>query len=55
MYDCACIDNDLIAESEEIAGEDPKQQLVGGGKLDPSMSYSFYNSLPTFTQFIPKD
>jgi hypothetical protein len=23
--------------------------------LDPSMSYSFYNSLSTFTQFIPKD
>jgi apolipoprotein N-acyltransferase len=29
---------------------------IGEGKsLDPSMSYSFYNSLPVFTQFIPKD
>ena len=29
---CAHIDNDLIEESEELTGEDPEQQLVGGGK-----------------------
>jgi hypothetical protein len=44
-------------ESEGVAGEDPEQQLVGEGKcplthLCPTNSY---NSLPTFTQFIPKD
>jgi hypothetical protein len=32
MYVCTRIDNGLVAESEELAGEDPKQQLVGGGK-----------------------
>jgi hypothetical protein len=32
MYVCACIDNGLVAESEELTGEDPEQQLVGGGK-----------------------
>jgi hypothetical protein len=30
MYVCTRIDNGLVAESEEIAGEDPEQQLVGG-------------------------
>jgi hypothetical protein len=32
MYDCTRIDNGLVAESEELAGEDPEQQVVGGGK-----------------------
>jgi hypothetical protein len=32
MYVCTRIDNDPVVESEEIAGEDPEQQLVGGGK-----------------------
>jgi hypothetical protein len=32
MYGCARIDNGPVAESEEIAGEDPEQQLVGEGK-----------------------
>jgi hypothetical protein len=32
MYVCTRIDNGLVAESEEIAGEDPEQQLGGGGK-----------------------
>jgi hypothetical protein len=32
MYVCTRIDNGLVAESKEIAGEDPEQQLVGGGK-----------------------
>jgi hypothetical protein len=32
MYVCTHIDNGLIVESEEIVGEDPEQQLVGGGK-----------------------
>jgi hypothetical protein len=32
MYVCARIDNGLVEESKELAGEDPEQQLVGGGK-----------------------
>jgi hypothetical protein len=32
MYVCTRIDNSLIGESEEIAGEEPKQQLVGEGQ-----------------------
>jgi hypothetical protein len=32
MYVCTRIDNGLVAESEEITGEDPEQLLVGGGK-----------------------
>jgi hypothetical protein len=51
------IDNGQMAESEGVAGEDPEQQLVGEGKchlthLCPTHSY---NSLPAFTQFIPKN
>jgi hypothetical protein len=51
------IDNGHLVESEGVAGEDPEQQLVGEGKcplthLCPTNSY---NSLPAFTQFIPKD
>jgi hypothetical protein len=29
---CARIENGLVEESEELAGEAPEQQLVGGGK-----------------------
>jgi hypothetical protein len=52
-----CIDNGQLAESKGVAVEDPEQQSVGEGKcplthLCPTYSY---NSLPTFTQFIPKD
>jgi hypothetical protein len=57
MYVWTCIDNGLLAESEGVAGEDP-QHIAGRWRqmcLDPSMSYTFYNSLPAFTQFIPKD
>ena len=32
MYVCARIENDLVEESEELAGEAPEQLLVGGGK-----------------------
>jgi hypothetical protein len=32
MYVCARIENDLVEKPEELAGEAPKQQLVGGGK-----------------------
>jgi hypothetical protein len=32
MYVCTRIDNSPLAVSEEVAGEDPEQQLVGEGK-----------------------
>jgi hypothetical protein len=32
MYVCARIENDLVEEPEELTGEAPEQQLVGGGK-----------------------
>jgi hypothetical protein len=59
MYVCARIENGLVEESKELTGEAPEKQLVGGGKcplthLCPTTTNS-YNSLPTFTQFIPKD
>jgi hypothetical protein len=50
MYVCALIDNDPVEEPEELAGEVPEQQSVGGGKC-PSHSLSH---LPHYT-FIPKD
>jgi hypothetical protein len=45
MYVCARIDNGLVEESEELAGEDPEQQLVGGGKcpLTHLCPIQFYN------------
>jgi hypothetical protein len=57
MYVCARIDNGLVEESEELAGEDPEQQLDGGGKcpLTHLCPIQFYNSLSAFTRFIPKD
>jgi hypothetical protein len=32
MYVCNRIENDSVEEPEELAGEAPEQQLVGGGK-----------------------
>jgi hypothetical protein len=32
MYVCARIEKDLVEEPEELTGEAPEQQLVGGGK-----------------------
>jgi hypothetical protein len=56
MYVCARIDNGLVEEFEELAGEAPEQQLVGGGNcpLTHLCLIQFYNSLPAFTQFILK-
>jgi hypothetical protein len=51
------IDNSQLVESEGVAGEDPEQQSVGEGKcpLTHVCPTHSYNSLPAFTQFIPKD
>jgi hypothetical protein len=57
MHICARIENGLVEESEELAGEALEQQLVGGGKcpLTHLCPIQLYNSLFVFTQFIPKD
>jgi hypothetical protein len=57
MYVCARLENGLVEESEELAGEAPEQQLVGGGKchLTHLCHIQFYNPLSAFTQFILKD
>jgi hypothetical protein len=56
MYVCTRIENELVEEPEELAGEASEQQSVGGGKcpltyLDPI--YSLIH-LPHYI-FIPKD
>jgi hypothetical protein len=50
MYVCAPIDNDPLAESKEVAGEDPDQQPVDEGKcpLTYSCPTHFIIHLPTF-------
>jgi hypothetical protein len=57
MYVRARIDNSLVEVSEELTGEAPDQQLVGGGKcpLTHLCPIQFYNSFSAFTQFILKD
>jgi hypothetical protein len=56
MYVCARIENDLVEEPEELAGEAPEQQSVGGGKC-PLTYLCHIRSLihlPHYT-FMPKD
>jgi hypothetical protein len=56
MYVCARIENDPVEEPEELAGEAPEQQSVGGGKCPltyPCPIHSLIH-LPHFT-VIPKD
>jgi hypothetical protein len=57
MYVCTRIDNGPLVESEEVAGEDPEQQLVGEGKcpLTYLCPTHFVIHLPALTQFMPKD
>jgi hypothetical protein len=56
MYVCARIENDLVEEPEELAGEAPEQQLVGGGKSPLTHICPIHSliHLPRFT-FMPKD
>jgi hypothetical protein len=56
MYVCARIENDLVEEPEELAGEAPEQQSVGGGKCPLTYLYPIHSliHLPHYT-FIPKD
>jgi hypothetical protein len=57
MYVSTRIDNGPFAESEEVAGEGPEQQLVGEDKcpLTYLCPTHFLVHLSAFTQLIPKD
>jgi hypothetical protein len=56
MYVCTRIENDLVEEPEELAGEAPEQQSVGGGKCPLTYLCPIHSliHLPHFT-VIPKD
>jgi hypothetical protein len=56
MYACARIENDSVEEPEELAGEAPEQQSVGGGKCPLTYLCPIHTliHLPHCT-FIPKD
>jgi hypothetical protein len=56
MYVCARIENDLVEEPEELAGEAPEQQPVGGGKCPLTYLCPIHSliHLPHFT-VMPKD
>ena len=56
MYVCTRIENDPVEEPEELAGEAPEQQSVGGGKCPLTYLCPIHSliHLPHFT-FIPKD
>ena len=56
MYVCARIENDPVEEPEELAGEAPEQQSVGGGKCPLTYLCPIHSliHLPHYT-FMPKD
>jgi hypothetical protein len=56
MYVCARIENDPVEEPEELAGEAPEQQSVGGGKCPLTHLCPMHTliHLSHYT-FIPKD
>ena len=56
MYDCVHIESDLVEEPEELAGEAPEQQSVGGGKCPLTYLCPIHSliHLPLYT-FMPKD
>jgi hypothetical protein len=56
MYACNRIENDPVEELEELAGEAPEQQSVGGGKCPLTYLYPIHSliHLPHYT-FMPKD
>jgi hypothetical protein len=55
MYVCARIENDPVQELEELAGEAPEQQSVGGGKCPLTYLCPIHSliHLPHYT-FMPK-
>jgi hypothetical protein len=56
MYACNHIENDSVEEPEELAGEAPEQQSVGGGKCPLTYLCPIHSliHLPHYI-FIPKD
>jgi hypothetical protein len=56
MYGCARIENVLVEEPEELAGEAPEQQSVGGSKCPLTYLCPIHSliHLPHYT-FIPKE
>jgi hypothetical protein len=56
MYVCTRIENGPVEELEELAGEAPEQQSVGGGKYPLTYLCPIHSliHLPHYT-FIPKD
>jgi hypothetical protein len=56
MYGCARIENNPVEEPEELAGEVPEQQSVGGGKCPLTYLCPIHSliHLPLYT-CIPKD
>ena len=56
MYVCTRIENDPVEEPEELAGEAPEQQSVGGGKCPLTYLCPIHSliHLPLYT-FILKD
>jgi hypothetical protein len=56
MYVCTRLENDSVEEPEELAGEAPEQQSVGGGKCPLTYLCTIHSliHLPHYT-FMPKD
>jgi hypothetical protein len=56
MYVYTRIENDSVEEPEELAGEAPEQQSVGGGKCPLTYLCPIHSLIhfPHYT-FIPKD
>ena len=56
MYVCTRIENDPVEEPEELAGEAPEQQSVGGGKCPLTYLCPIHSliHLPHYI-FMPKD
>ena len=56
MYACNRIENDPVEEPEELAGEAPEQQSVGGGKCPLTYLCPIHSliHLPLYT-FMPED
>jgi hypothetical protein len=56
MYVCARIENDPVEEPEELAGEAPEQQSVGGGKCPLTYLCPIHSLIHLLHYtFIPKD
>jgi hypothetical protein len=56
MYVCTHIENDLVEEPEELAGEAPEQQSVGGGKCPLTYLCPIHSLIHLLhLTFMPKD